>query len=143
LLETLARRPLRREEVGLVVNSEIGRSQDQLHIHIDCVRADVSAALLAHQTELGPDWRAFPVALAGKRYVGRWLAEDDLASNDPFKLVAALPGRKEMSLQTVALIGATSASGQPGFVLLDHEAMSEPEDTGHAEDLLDLTCQAP
>src|SRR5581483_7670374 len=30
-------RPLSREAVGMAINSSLARSQDQLHIHIDCV----------------------------------------------------------------------------------------------------------
>src|SRR5258708_14403718 len=49
LTENLAGKPLPRESLSLAVNSAYGRSQDQLHIHIDCVRRDVRAPLAAHR----------------------------------------------------------------------------------------------
>ena len=40
--------------VGLALNHEDARSQDQLHIHISCLRASVSAALQAQAAQIGP-----------------------------------------------------------------------------------------
>jgi CDP-diacylglycerol pyrophosphatase len=34
-----------RDTISLALNSEFGRSQNRLHIHIDCVGADVRTAL--------------------------------------------------------------------------------------------------
>ena len=36
---------LPRDDLSLAINAQTGRSQDQLHIHMDCVRADVRDAL--------------------------------------------------------------------------------------------------
>ena len=59
---------LPRDWVSLAVNSEVSRSQNQLHIHIDCVRADVHEALTEHVAEIGAVWTPFPVPLAGHLY---------------------------------------------------------------------------
>lgn len=141
LLEWRARRSLRREEIGLVVNSMHARSEGQLHIHIDCVDADVARVLAAHRGEIGPTWRALDVELAGRTYAARWIAESALAANDPFKLLAELPSaRSDMGRQTLVLVGATSATGEPGFILLDDQANAETGDFAHGEDLLDHAC---
>ena len=39
------------DRVGLAVNSVLARTQNQLHIHIDCIRADVRATLARLQSE--------------------------------------------------------------------------------------------
>ena len=44
---------LPRDDIGLAINSLRGRSQDQLHIHIDCIRPDVRAALHKNEASLG------------------------------------------------------------------------------------------
>src|SRR6202049_1367225 len=36
---------LPRDEIGMAINSVVSRSQDQLHIHFSCIRADVLEAL--------------------------------------------------------------------------------------------------
>ncbi len=54
------------------VNSIYGRSQDQLHIHIDCIKPAVGAALHAHASAIGLNgrhfqfrWRANRISLSG------------------------------------------------------------------------------
>jgi CDP-diacylglycerol pyrophosphatase len=141
LLEQRAQRPLAREEIGLAVNSLHGRSQNQLHIHIDCVRADVVADLATRRDRIGPEWRPLDVELAGRRYLARWISEADLAANDPFRLAAEMPAaRADMGRQTLVLIGAASRAGEPGFVLLNDQADADTGDRGHGEDLLDHAC---
>jgi CDP-diacylglycerol pyrophosphatase len=136
LLERRIGRPLPREAIGLAVNSVYGRSQDQLHVHIDCVRPDVARSLAAERDRIGPQWRRLDANLAGRHYLVRWMPEQDLAANDPFKLLAEMPSaRAEMGRQALALIGAVSATGRPGFLLLDEG------DDGHSEALLDHACR--
>jgi CDP-diacylglycerol pyrophosphatase len=94
LLERRIGRPLPREAIGLAVNSIYGRSQDQLHIHIDCVRPDVARSVAAQRDRIGHEWRPLAANLAGGRYFVRWISEKDLAANDPFKLLAELPSAR-------------------------------------------------
>jgi CDP-diacylglycerol pyrophosphatase len=140
-LERRAGRPLARQDVGLVVNSAYGRSQDQLHIHIDCLRADVVARLAAHAGAITPTWRRLDVPLFHRRYAARWLSEAELDVEDPFRLLAALPAaRADMGSQTLVMVGAVSPAGEPGFVLLNDAADPQGRSSGHGEMLLDHGC---
>ena len=114
--------PLPREAVGVTVNSMIRRSQDELHLHVDCLDKDVAAALGALRASLDDQWRPMTVALKGRHYWARRLESPISTDASPFRLLAdGLPGAKEeMGLWSLAAVGATF-SGQPGFVLLaDH-----------------------
>jgi CDP-diacylglycerol pyrophosphatase len=128
--------------IGLAVNSAQARSQDQLHIHMDCVRPDVRALLHAHITEFGPAWRELSVPLAGQSYFARRLTATDLASQDPFKLFfdSVYEARESASEDTLALIGAIFPSGQKDFVFLAARGNPDKGVRGHAEDLLDHDC---
>jgi CDP-diacylglycerol pyrophosphatase len=143
-VERRAGMPIPREKVGLAINSIYGRSQDQLHIHVDCVRADVIAKLAAHEDEIGSTWALFPVSLAGERYRAMRLAGPELGGRDPFKLLAAESPevRAAMGSQTLIVTGAGSADGSPGFVLLAAEGGRAENPGGHGEELLDHTCAA-
>ena len=132
--------PLPRDAVGLAVNAASQRSQDQLHIHIDCVAPDVRSALGGYAAKLTGEWQALPFALAGRRYAARRLDSADLADAAPFRLLAdGIAGAKgDMGHETLVVIGATFAPGKPGFVLLaDH---ADEGGGGHGEDLLDASC---
>ena len=130
-----------RDAIGLAINAVSRRSQDQLHIHIDCVAPDVRAALGAWRDKLTADWQILPFPLAGRRYWARRLDSPDLADAAPFRLLAdGLAGAKDdMAGETLVVIGATFEPGQPGFVMLADRA-DPAGGGGHGEDLLDATC---
>jgi CDP-diacylglycerol pyrophosphatase len=131
-----AHRELPRDAISLAVNSIDARSQNQLHIHIDCVRLDVQWALHEHAAAIGPQWSPFPVPLAGRDYLAMRIAQQDLGSTNPFKLLAdGVPGaRDDMGHYTLVVVGAPD-----GFVLLAGHATGVG-DGGHGEDLQDHAC---
>ena len=73
--------PVPRDWMSLAVNSIQFRSQNQLHIHVDCVRGDVHDALSEHGAQIGPTWTTFPVPLAGHTYSALGVEGADLDVN--------------------------------------------------------------
>ena len=142
LFEKRAGRAVPPEDIGLAVNSASGRSQNQLHIHLDCVRPDVRAALAARLGRIGPGWSRLTLPPVGHVYMVRRLDGTDLAGRNPFKLLAAsVPGaRADMGAWTLAVIGETFAHGKAGFVLLAEHADPASGDVGAAEELQDHGC---
>src|SRR5262249_7695275 len=45
-----------RDWMSLAINSAVARSQNQFHIHIDCVRADIRESVSRNIAHVGPDW---------------------------------------------------------------------------------------
>jgi CDP-diacylglycerol pyrophosphatase len=123
-------RPLPRDETSVAVNSIYGRSQDQLHLHIDCLDAGVHAQLKAVGREIGPQWSKTRIRLGKHAYWARRLEGESLSA-DPFRLLAdTMPGaRGEMGAWTLVLVGETDPGGRPGFYLLADRA-----DPAHGED---------
>src|ERR1700722_19456646 len=112
-----------REDIALAINSVYGRSQQQLHIHIDCVQPSVKAALAANVGRIGRHWALLDVPLSGRRYQAMRLDGGDLAARNPFKLLAEQPqARADMASETLAVIGVTAPDGRPSFVLLSDRA---------------------
>jgi CDP-diacylglycerol pyrophosphatase len=142
-VETLAHREIPREDLALAVNSVYGRSQDQLHIHVDCIRADVRDALNTALDRIGPKWAPLDVSLAGHRYKAMRIAGEDLGGQDPFKLLAAgdAMARAEMGVETLVLAGAVFEDGSPGFILLSDRADPSTRDPAAGESLMDHGCQ--
>jgi len=136
-----AQQALPRDEVGLVINSPYGRSQNQLHIHIDCLRPDVVAELRAHGAAVGTAWAPFPVKLLGHPYLARRVASPDLADANPFVLLAdGVPGaRADMGNWTLAALPTTIA-GAPGFLLLADHVDPAAMDRANGEELQDHAC---
>jgi CDP-diacylglycerol pyrophosphatase len=139
LVEARLDHRLPREAVALALNSQWARSQDQLHVHVDCVSKPVAAALADYRPSLDENWRAMTVPLAGRVYFARRLHSADLGDAAPIRLLAeGLQGAKaNLGAFSLAAVGATF-DGSPGFILLADSFSLEGG--GHAEDIQDHNC---
>jgi CDP-diacylglycerol pyrophosphatase len=122
-----------RAAVGLAVNSIGARSQDQLHIHVSCLRADVARALAGAADAIGSQWS--PIDLEGRSYLAMRLMGERLGVANPFRLLAANLNDADKSMEefTLLLAGFDFKEG-PGFVLLAGHAVPG------AELMLDSRC---
>ncbi len=134
-----AQRPLPRDAISLAINAVGARSQNQLHIHVDCVRLDVQATLREHAAAIDAHWSPFPVQLAGHEHMAMRLAQPDLGQTNPFLLLAdGIPGaRADMAHYSLVVVGDTD-----GFVLLAGHASALAGDRGSGEELQDHACAA-
>jgi len=106
-----------RTAIGLAVNTARSRSQDQFHIHIECLRQDVFESLRAAAGRMTETWS--PVNVAGSTYDGLRIIGDGLDGSNPFELLAGLKPdvRRHMGDYTLVVAGMQFSSG-PGFVVL-------------------------
>lgn len=131
---------LPRDAIGLAINSSVGRTQDQLHIHLDCIRVDVRAALAAGLGQVGTAWAPFPAALAGHKYRAIRIDQETLDQVNPFRVLMDSDPATDMGQNTLVAVGETFADGTDGFVLLDDRADLAAGDRASGEELLDHTC---
>jgi CDP-diacylglycerol pyrophosphatase len=136
-----AGRPLAREDLSLAVNSVFGRTQNQLHIHVDCLKEEVRGALARQSGAISNAWMPLPERLGGRRYLVRRLLSPDLDGVNPFVLLAeSSPGaRARMGDYTLVISGETF-EGRRGFVLLADRADLAQGDRGAGEALQDHAC---
>jgi CDP-diacylglycerol pyrophosphatase len=119
---------------GLAVNSALARTQNQLHIHVSCVRMDVATTLrkkkissdVSHPTlvKLAPNQATYSVVAVSSLD----------GANSPFLIAQAIAKstKTEMRQQGIAVI---QGKKNHGFYILD-----TAEARGGAEELLDQTC---
>jgi CDP-diacylglycerol pyrophosphatase len=109
-----------REAVSLAINSTWSRSEDQLHIHISCVRADIRARLLSEDARLGASWSLLDGGWMGHTLWVRRIVAENLSGVDPFREVADhVPGaRDSMGHFGIAVVGARFSDGRFGFFLV-------------------------
>ncbi len=130
----LGKTALPRDDIGMAINGAGKRGQDQLHIHVDCIRADVRMALNRRISEIGDKWGDF--RLLGHRYRARRVFGEE-PKPDPFQLLAEDKQSSPLRDNSLAVFGASSSSGKPGFIVLAERA---PNGKARAEDLLDHSC---
>lgn len=150
-VEKALKLPLRPTQIGFAANSIYGRTQDQLHIHISCLRPDVAATLARYVGQLSDRrWTWLP-PMAGRPYAYRALLTDDaaLARTDPARLLASdVYPEGSMLPHTLFMAPVILPDGRPGFAVLDsvagqdvrHGQGSAASNRGASEELLDDTC---
>jgi CDP-diacylglycerol pyrophosphatase len=132
-------RPISEKDIGLAVNSRPGRSQDQLHIHVDCLHHRYAQLVRQHDGGLSAEkWTRLTFALRGRYYWAMLVNSPDLSQTNIFRTAATLlrvsPGRIEDV--TVVLIPRPGA----GFYLLADQHTPGAMGKGHGEFLLDHAC---
>jgi len=134
-------RTVPRDDIGLAVNSAAARTQNQLHIHIDCVRGDVRAAL-QRAPAIPRRWAPLGVLLAGHKYLAMRVDAAQLNGVNPFRLLAdgVAGARADMGDHTLIAIGASFSNGHPGFILLDGHVDRAAGENASGEELLDHSC---
>jgi len=109
-------RPVPDEAVALAVNSQRARTQDRLHVHISCQLPSVHAALARMAGQIGNVWT--PIVLSTGPYQALRVMGTNLVGNDPFALLAQLPGSERDRGGHVLLVAAMHFSVGPGFIVL-------------------------
>lgn len=117
--------PVPDEHLSLAINSRDGRTQDQLHIHIDCLTPYVRAEI--DKNMIGEAWT--PVSLYGHPYRARLVQTLDPS---PFRLVG---DAGDMADHTIVV----TPGHHGGFVILDDVAHALDRASG--EEVQDHKCK--
>lgn len=140
-VEEHLRHPLARWDVSLTVNSQLRRSQGQLHIHIDCVRQDVRDALRRLAPSIGDRWAPLDELLVGRQYRALRVLGDVLGDTDPFRLLATdEDAHSAMGEHSLVVVGADFGDQGPGFVILNGSVTSRIGEASNGEILQDHSC---
>ncbi len=129
--------PIADQHIALAINSVSGRSQNQLHIHLSCIRTDVAAQLAQHSPTINSQWQ--PLSLHGHLYQVRALSLPQLVQQSVFiRLADEVPdARQHMGYFGMAL----SALPDGRLVLLAVERDRLKGNFASAEELQDHQCQ--
>ena len=141
-LDGLVHKTLPRDDVALVINSVAGRTQEQLHIHIDCIQTEARDALRRERDKIGVSWTVLGSELSGRHYRVRRIDGAELGAANPFELLAdGIEGAKaDMGGHALILTGATFTDGKPGFYLLEDHTDLAAGQRARGEDLIDTSC---
>ena len=129
--------PIDDRALSLAINAQYGRTQNQLHIHISCLRPDVRQQLNQLTPQLTARWQA--ATLRHHRYWLRALTPAELAQQSAFiRLADEVPqARTEMGKYGLAL--ASLPDGR--LVLMAIERNWLLLNRGSAEEVQDHDCQ--
>ncbi|MHC1480732.1 CDP-diacylglycerol diphosphatase [Frateuria aurantia] len=134
--------PLPRQAFGLVVNSAYGRSQNQLHIHADCMAPWLIRRLADPALSRSTAWQSIDLPLDGKirHFQLRWLPGEALTVNPFRELAAHLAPGDAMAEHSLVLVGGYDAAHRPGFFLLSGRHDAATGDPANADRMQDRAC---
>ena len=129
--------PIDDSAVALSINSQRGRTQNQLHIHISCLRPDIRQRLDSLDTSLSNRWQQ--VQLGEHQYQVRIISRDEFKRTSPFIRIAnELPdARNEMGQYGVAV--AAMPNGRRALMVIKRNLLLLNH--GSAEELQDHSCK--
>ncbi|EKN4037467.1 CDP-diacylglycerol diphosphatase [Yersinia enterocolitica] len=131
-------KPLKDAWVSLAVNSKYGRSQNQLHIHVACLRQDVYNVLSEQAQQIDQQWRPLAVKLVGHQYLARKLSDTDLTKEDPFRLLQNYVVEQGDSISNYGLALVVSPQGE--MLLLANRLKLTDLNLGSAGEIQDYQC---
>jgi CDP-diacylglycerol pyrophosphatase len=133
VLDSMVGHGVPRGAIGMAINPLRARSQDQLHIHIECLGREVHAALSAGAAGLTSGWSTLTVD--GRPYQATRIVGSELGEHNPIRMLAgSLAPGADLAHYTLLVAGVDFADG-PGWAVL--AAANAPG----AELLLDPTCE--
>ena len=136
-VEKSVKRSMPDNQLGVEINSQFRRSQNQLHLHIDCMQRSVSDALARHAKDSPDAWHWD--TLDGQRY--RIMRVTSLTqANNPFRIVARdNKDSAAMAMQTILVTGAGPSAEKDGWLVVN-SGLDVGNGSGTAEGLLDHAC---
>ncbi|MBL5822252.1 CDP-diacylglycerol diphosphatase [Serratia marcescens] len=143
VLEEVYGSSLPREAYALTINSQRGRTQGQLHIHISCLKPHVRRSIDRQLPNIGDEWTPLKDNLVGQHYLGMRIRQADLDGVFPFINIGhdLIKKNADMRKFGVAVVPVTFEDKQQGFILLADEEGAMKNNTGHTENLLDFSCK--
>jgi len=116
-VELMIGHPLPRTAIGLAINARHSRTQNQFHVHIECIDVSIAGTLKMAADRLDDNWS--PINISESTYFAMRVVGENLDQANPLHLLAnKVPdARNDMGSYTLIVVGMDYRDG-PGFVLL-------------------------
>lgn len=134
-LQQQATFPVPDRYLALAVNSRYGRTQNQLHLHLACLKPEVYQAISQLEMDIGYQWKRLEIPLSGHRY----LAIKVPATTHPFMALAQYVQAKGDRMENYGLVRLATDSDEA--ILLATRIRLTALTLGAAEELLDMDCK--
>jgi len=131
--------PIADNDIAVAINSKYGRSQNQLHIHISCLRPDIKQQLQTLANQVSAQWQALPVSLIGHDYLARRISATELHQQGAFRLLASGVADASSEMENYGLAMVALPGGD--FMLLATKRHLLGFSNASAEELQDHQCQ--
>lgn len=137
-LKQMTDKPVDDRYLALAINSWYGRSQNQLHIHLACLRPEIYRKLNQQDSFIGPSWQPLAVKLKGHDYLVMKIPAGSFEQQNPFSLLNRYVQAHGDDIAKYGLAVTVNERGK--FVLLANRLKVTDLNLGTAGELLDYGC---
>ena len=130
--------PVPDSDIALTVNSPLGRTQYQLHIHISCLLPLVKNQLVNQRDTISNQWQSFGLLL-GHHYQAKRVTAAQLHHEGAFRILAQGIQGTDQQMGHYGL--AMAALGDGDFVLLATKRRLSDLNRASAEEIQDHSCK--
>lgn len=135
LLQQKSTFPIAEPYLALAINSRYGRTQNQLHLHLACLKPDVYRAISRQIQHIGSQWQTLNTTLSGRHYLAIKVPE----TTNPFMALAQYVEAEGDSMAYYGLARIVPEQGEA--ILLATRLQLTALNLGTAEELLDFDCK--
>lgn len=130
------------DEISLAINSQLGRSQNHLHVHISCIRPDVKKIINNNLSKITSKWSNLSVEIFNHKYRVIKITEAELKQKNIFSLVAEdiSDGPENMNQFGVAMLAVKNNKKSHDFVVMTSRADLLKLNRGSVEEIQDHLC---
>lgn len=145
-MERKMRMELNPQHVSLAINSQFGRTQNHLHVHISCIRPDVKKVLDSNAESFKDQWSLLDFKINGHTYWAKKVSETQLAEMNVFKNMAdeisgAANSLGEFGLGLAVIADKKNPEGY-ALILLASRREASTSNKGSVEEIQDHECRA-
>ena len=139
-LATYLHKPINDRMVSLAVNSPQGRSQDQLHIHIDCLAQEARALIDAQMPTIHAVWSEPILKINGHAYRAMRMSKAAFDRTNLFKLLAETWPEPHVRDRLTLVVVAAEDGPDPDLLVLGGESNLLAGNFGSGEEFQDHSC---
>ncbi|MBF7686264.1 CDP-diacylglycerol diphosphatase [Acinetobacter sp. B10A] len=126
--------------LSFTVNSPYGRTQDQLHIHSSCLKAQVYTQLTHERVQITESWRVLSTPILGHRYLAKKINLSQLNDVNPFVELSHYLQQNNAGRMAEYGLGMVSATGTDIILLATRFDLTE-KNLGSIEEIQDTFCE--
>ncbi|MFP3028771.1 MAG: CDP-diacylglycerol diphosphatase [Arsenophonus sp.] len=142
LLVKSASNPINEQFLSLAINSKYGRTQDQLHIHLACLKPEIYQIIKKNEHTITSNWRPLPLKdrINNHEYLAIKISTSDINKISPFNYLEKYTVEHDDNIAYYGLAMMPSAQ-QNKFILLTTRLKLQDFNLGSVGLIQDYLCK--
>lgn len=135
-----ANKPINEQFLSLAINSKYGRTQEQLHIHLACLKPDVYQTIKENEHAITANWQPLKERINSHQYIAIKVPASDINKISPFNYLEKYVAEQGDNIAYYGL-AMTPSTQKNEFILLASRLKLLDFNLGSAGAIQDYQCK--